>query len=181
MLPCSREKIAFSATLVALLAQSPSRSTKPSRLTRANYQAIITRPETPGKHPAVFLIGGSPLTVQFVAFRFHEIARKAFTSVCLLPHCRNPPTSKAIFDLFNRLRINHLAIGVTSALFISLPPQRRPNAMSHTSSGLNENQIHKSLIPMLRTWTLSIGWTVLLSAALAVLFAMICDGCSRVH
>ncbi len=50
--------------------------------------------------------------------------------------------------------------------------------MTHTNSGLNENQIHKSLIPMLRTWTLSIGWTVLLSAALAVLFAMICDGCS---
>ena len=31
---------------------------------------------------------------------------------------------------------------------------------------------------MLRTWTRSIGWTVLLSAALAVLFAMVCDGCS---
>jgi hypothetical protein len=53
--------------------------------------------------------------------------------------------------------------------------------MSHTNSGLNENQIQKSLFPMLRTWTLSIGWTVLLSATLAVLFAMICDGCSSVH
>jgi hypothetical protein len=24
----------------------------------ANFQAIITKPETPGKHPAIFLIGG---------------------------------------------------------------------------------------------------------------------------
>ena len=53
--------------------------------------------------------------------------------------------------------------------------------MSQTSSGLNENQIQKSLVPMLRTWTLSIGWTVVLSAALAVLFAMICDGCSGIR
>ena len=53
--------------------------------------------------------------------------------------------------------------------------------MSHTSSGLIENQIHKSLVPMLRTWTLSIGWTVVLSATLAVLFAMICDGCSNIR
>ncbi len=53
--------------------------------------------------------------------------------------------------------------------------------MTHTSSGLSENQIQKSLIPMLRTWTLSIGWTVVLSAALAVLFAMICDGCSNIR
>jgi hypothetical protein len=83
--------------------------------------------------------------------------------------------------LSNCLNINHLAIGFASALFIPLLPQRRPNAMSQTSSGLNENQIHKSLIPMLRTWTLSIGWTVVLSAALAVLFAMICDGCSSIH
>jgi hypothetical protein len=35
--------------------------------------------------------------------------------------------------------------------------------MTHTDS-VKQNQIHKSLIPMLRTWTLSIGWTVLLSA-----------------
>jgi hypothetical protein len=53
--------------------------------------------------------------------------------------------------------------------------------MTTIDSGINQNQIQKSLIPMLRTWTLSIGWTVVLSAALAVLFAMICDGCSSVH
>jgi hypothetical protein len=52
--------------------------------------------------------------------------------------------------------------------------------MTHTDS-VNQNQIRKSFIPMLRTWTLSIGWTVVLSAALAVLFAIICDGCSSVH
>ena len=50
--------------------------------------------------------------------------------------------------------------------------------MPHIDSAANQNQIQKSLVPMLRTWTHSIGWTVLLSAALAVLFAMLCDGCA---
>jgi hypothetical protein len=50
--------------------------------------------------------------------------------------------------------------------------------MTHTNSGLDQNQIQKSLLLMLRTWTRSIGWTVLLSALLATLFALICDGCS---
>lgn len=53
--------------------------------------------------------------------------------------------------------------------------------MTHTDSGIDQNQIQKSLVPMLRTWTHSIGWTVLLSAALAVLFALAVDGCSGVH
>lgn len=53
--------------------------------------------------------------------------------------------------------------------------------MTHTSSGINQNQIQRSLVPMLRTWMHSIGWTVLLSAVLAVLFALLCDGCSGVH
>jgi hypothetical protein len=47
-----------------------------------------------------------------------------------------------------------------------------------THSEPNQNAIQQSLVPMLRTWTRSIGWTVLLSALLAVLFALICDGCS---
>jgi hypothetical protein len=53
--------------------------------------------------------------------------------------------------------------------------------MTHTQSAIKQNQIQRSLVPMLRTWTHSIGWTVLLSAALAVLFAMLCDGCSGLH
>ena len=53
--------------------------------------------------------------------------------------------------------------------------------MTTIDSGMNQNQIQRSLVPMLRTWTRSIGWTVLLSAALAVLFAMVCDGCSSIH
>jgi hypothetical protein len=61
-----------------------------------------------------------------------------------------------------------------------LPSQRRPNAMMHTTS-THQNQVQRSLVPMLRTWTRSIGWTVLLSAILAVLFAVLLDGCSRVH
>ncbi|MBZ5494393.1 MAG: hypothetical protein LAO76_25995 [Acidobacteriia bacterium] len=53
--------------------------------------------------------------------------------------------------------------------------------MTHTDSATNLNQIQRSLVPMLRTWTRSIGWTVLLSAVLAILFALLCDGCSGVH
>ena len=53
--------------------------------------------------------------------------------------------------------------------------------MTHIDSGISQNQIQKSLAPMLRTWTHSIGWTVLLSAGLAVLFALLCDGCSSIH
>ena len=49
--------------------------------------------------------------------------------------------------------------------------------MTHTES-VNQNQVQKSLIPMLRVWTHSIGWTVLLSTLLAVLFELALDGCS---
>ena len=52
--------------------------------------------------------------------------------------------------------------------------------MTHTESA-HQNSIQKSLTPMLRTWTRSIGWTVLLSAALAILFALLLDGCSGVR
>ncbi|HZU32089.1 MAG TPA: hypothetical protein VFB79_13310 [Candidatus Angelobacter sp.] len=50
--------------------------------------------------------------------------------------------------------------------------------MTHTT---NSNSVQKSLCPMLLTWTRCISWTVLLSALLAVLFALVCDGCSGVH
>ena len=49
--------------------------------------------------------------------------------------------------------------------------------MTHTDSTANPNQIQKSLAPMLRTWTRSIGWTILFSTLLAVLFALLCDVC----
>jgi hypothetical protein len=52
--------------------------------------------------------------------------------------------------------------------------------MMHAESA-PQNPIQKSLTPMLLTWTRSIGWTVLLSAALAILFALLLDGCSGVH
>ena len=51
----------------------------------------------------------------------------------------------------------------------------------NTTSQADHNQIQKSLVPMLRAWAHSIGWTVLLSAVLAILFAMICDGCSSIQ
>lgn len=50
--------------------------------------------------------------------------------------------------------------------------------MTHTHSAINQNQIQKSLVPMLRVWTRGIGWTVILSTLLAVLFALALDGCS---
>jgi hypothetical protein len=53
--------------------------------------------------------------------------------------------------------------------------------MAHSDPAVSQNQIHKSLVPMLRTWTHSIGWTVLLSALLAVLFAIALDGCSNIR
>jgi len=53
--------------------------------------------------------------------------------------------------------------------------------MAHIHSAANPNQIQKSLVPMLRTWAHSIGWTVLLSAILAVLFALAVDGCAGIH
>jgi len=67
-------------------------------------------------------------------------------------------------------------------LFIlALPSSKEIKAMTTIDAGMNQNQIQRSLVPMLRTWTRSIGWTVLLSAALAVLFALLCDGFSSIH
>jgi hypothetical protein len=53
--------------------------------------------------------------------------------------------------------------------------------MTTINSGINQNQIQRSLAPMLRTWTRSIGWTILLSALLAILFALAVDGCASIH
>jgi inner membrane protein involved in colicin E2 resistance len=66
-------------------------------------------------------------------------------------------------------------------LLIALQPQQGTNAMTHTDSAVHQNQIQRSLVPMLRTWTRSIGWTVLLSALLAILFALAVDGCAGIH
>ena len=52
--------------------------------------------------------------------------------------------------------------------------------MAHTES-VQTNQIQKSLAPMLRVWTRSIGWTIVLSAMAATLFALVLDGCSRIR
>jgi hypothetical protein len=65
--------------------------------------------------------------------------------------------------------------------FMALPPQQRPTAMTHINSTINQNQIQRSLLPILRTWIHSIGWTVLLSALLAILFALAVDGCANIH
>jgi hypothetical protein len=52
--------------------------------------------------------------------------------------------------------------------------------MTHTQSAA-PNQIQSSLAPMLRIWVRSIGWTVVLSTLLTVLFALMCDGCAGLH
>jgi len=79
------------------------------------------------------------------------------------------------------LFINSLRYGFRLAFCSGVAQQQGDKAMTTIDAGMNQNQIQKSLVPMLRTWTRSIGWTVLLSAALAVLFAMLCDGCSSIH
>jgi hypothetical protein len=50
-----------------------------------------------------------------------------------------------------------------------------------TSPAANHNEVQKSLMPMLRMWVHSIGWTVLLSALLAILFALVADGCAGIR
>jgi hypothetical protein len=45
----------------------------------------------------------------------------------------------------------------------------------------NENPVQKSLVPMFFTWSRCISWTVLLSMLLAVLFALMLDGCSNIR
>jgi hypothetical protein len=65
-------------------------------------------------------------------------------------------------------------------LVIALQLQRRQNAMTHPESA-SPNQIQSSLAPMLRMWTRSIGWTIVISTVMTVLFALLCDGCSGIH
>jgi hypothetical protein len=52
--------------------------------------------------------------------------------------------------------------------------------MAHTNSA-PQNSIQQSISPILLTWTRFISWTVLLSALLAVVFALALDGCSHIH
>jgi hypothetical protein len=52
--------------------------------------------------------------------------------------------------------------------------------MTQTESA-NPNPFQQSLIPMFRIWGRSIGWTIVLSTLMAVLFALALDGCSGVH
>jgi len=52
--------------------------------------------------------------------------------------------------------------------------------MTHPESA-TPNQIQSSLAPMLRMWTRSIGWTIVISTVMTVLFALLCDGCSGIH
>jgi hypothetical protein len=52
--------------------------------------------------------------------------------------------------------------------------------MAHINSA-PQNSIQKSMAPLLLTWTHCISWTILLSALLAVLFALALDGCSHIH
>lgn len=49
--------------------------------------------------------------------------------------------------------------------------------LSHSA---DRNPVQQSLAPMLHTWSRCISWTILLSALLAALFALVLDGCSRI-
>jgi hypothetical protein len=52
--------------------------------------------------------------------------------------------------------------------------------MSQAQSA-RSNPLQKSLVPMIHTWTRCISWTVLLSALLAIIFALVLDGCSHIR
>jgi hypothetical protein len=45
---------------------------------------------------------------------------------------------------------------------------------------ITQNQVQQSFLPMVRIWGRSIGWTIVLSALLAVLFSLALDGCSSI-
>jgi hypothetical protein len=52
--------------------------------------------------------------------------------------------------------------------------------MTHTNSA-PQNSTQKNIAAILLTWTRCISWTILFSALLAVLFALVLDGCSHIH
>jgi len=45
---------------------------------------------------------------------------------------------------------------------------------------ITQNQVQQSFLPMVRIWGRSIGWTIIVSALLAALFALALDGCSSI-
>jgi hypothetical protein len=71
-----------------------------------------------------------------------------------------------------------LAIGLH--FHCSLPKAAEVTTMMQTQPA-TPNQIQKSLVPMLQTWARCISWTVLLSATLAIVVALVLDGCARIH
>jgi hypothetical protein len=52
---------------------------------------------------------------------------------------------------------------------------------SAAQTQLYQNQVQKSLLPMLLIWGRCISWTILLSGLLAMLFALAVDGCAGIH
>lgn len=52
--------------------------------------------------------------------------------------------------------------------------------MSHTNA-VRQNSTQKNIAVILLTWTRCISWTILFSALLAVLFALVLDGCSKLR
>jgi hypothetical protein len=45
----------------------------------------------------------------------------------------------------------------------------------------SQNPVQKSLSSMFLIWSRSIGWTIVLSALIAVLFALALDGCAKIR
>jgi hypothetical protein len=102
--------------------------------------------------------------------------------VAAQPQCPTISTILPPVDSDKRLKFSGLHLGRLHAFTHSAATaEEAQNAMTTIDSGINQNQIQKSLVPMLRTWTHSIGWTVLLSTLLAVLFALAVDGCANIH
>jgi hypothetical protein len=100
------------------------------------------------------------------------------TSVGLQPHCLPSATAAQARGESICLYINNLTTGRLLAFPHTAIPGGGCQLMAHTNS---QNQIQHSITPMLLTWTRCISWTILLSALLAIFFALLLDGCSRIH
>jgi hypothetical protein len=110
-----------------------------------------------------------------------QFTLSSFLPLCACSHAVfSRPQLLQIFATCNQHETNNLALGIPPACTPIAARQRRSSNMPHTSSA-SPNQIQNNLVPMIRVWTRSIGWTVLLSTLFAVLFALALDGCSGLH
>jgi hypothetical protein len=77
--------------------------------------------------------------------------------------------------------INYITTGGLTAPYPDAAPAAEAKIAMTQAESANPNPVQKSLVPMFRVWSRSIGWTIVLSTLLAVLFALALDGCSSIR